>query len=426
VSKPKVSICLPVFNGADFLAGAIESVQGQSFPDFELIIVDDVSTDASGEIIQKYAARDDRIVFSQNTRRLGLFANYNACLALANGDYVKLFAQDDLLQANAIATMVDIFDKYPEVSLVTGGKIWIDQNGRETKKILQFSQAVLIAGKEVVIANLIGLGNWVGEPSTVMFRTKDIGGGFDCSYYHYGDIEYWFRLLARGCLYYIDDVICKFRRHEASSTTTNLSGLYFALDIFRLGEQYKDILAELGESPEHFAKRAVETVALQVDHLVRNEGLNVEKVTAAKSRRIEAKSLYSEALATRSEVAGSGSEKLEFRAAGAESRALEPETTPARSGSRALESESGAHSSDPVALDNELLRQSVFHFSRRITELLQELIETKNELEHRQAECERLWKAVNQMSNSVSWRLTAPLRTVREKMNQTPVADKSE
>lgn len=65
--------------------------------------------------------------------------------------------------------------------------------------------------------------------------------------------------------------------------------------------------------------------------------------------------------------------------------------------------------------DNVHLREALFHATRRITTLLEELIATKDELEHRQAECKRLWAAINQMSNSVSWRVTAPLRTVREK-----------
>lgn len=387
--SPKVSICLPVFNGAAYLGEAIESALKQTFTNFELLIIDDGSTDSSVEIARHYAARDPRIIVSTNSKRLGLFANYNACLVKARGVYIKPFAQDDLIEPNSIARMVEVLDKYPEVTLVSGGKSLIDQSGKETKRIIQLAQDTTIPGKEVIIAHLILLGNWVGEPSVVMFRARDIGLGFDHSYYHYGDIEYWFRILEKGQLFYISDVLCQFRSHSASTTTKNLLGLYFAIDIFRLGERYKHLLSELGESTEHFFKRAVETIALHVDHLIRNEGVDMNRV-----------------IAVASEPSGANGEPCQSELA----HSMRPLTA-------AIAEESYRTDSD-----NAILRQGVFHFSRRITGLLEELIATKNELEHRQAECDRLWVAVNQMTNSVSWRLTAPLRTVREKINlpQTP------
>jgi glycosyltransferase involved in cell wall biosynthesis len=397
-SKPKVSICLPVFNGAAYLKEAIESALAQTFSDFELLIADDGSRDASVEIAQRYAAIDPRIIFWTNTKRLGLFANYNACMAKARGTYIKLFAQDDLIEPNTVDRMVEVLDNYPNVTLVSGGKSLIDQSGKETKRIIQFPDNRFMQGKDVVIAHLIVLGNWVGEPSVVMFRAQDLGSGFDQSYYHYGDIEYWFRLLDKGELFYISDVLCKFRCHADSTTTRNLGGLYFAIDILRLGERYKNVLAELGESTEHFFKRAVETIALNVDHLVRNEGVDINRVIAAGLEPSE------------SESPGGELSQGELRVVVPALRPLTDAIAEGRHG---------------TVSDNEIMRQGMYYFSRRITELLEELIVTKNELEHRQAECERLWQAVNQMTNSVSWRLTAPLRNVREKMNHRPTRDGS-
>jgi glycosyltransferase involved in cell wall biosynthesis len=415
-SKPKVSICLPIFNGASYLPEAIESVLKQSFTDFELLIADDGSTDGSTEIAKKFAAIDESIIFWTNKKRLGLFANYNACLAKAQGIFIKLFAQDDSLEQHTVARMTEVLDTNPKVALVSGGKSWIDQAGIEIKRIIQFPENRLMQGKEAIVANLILLGNWVGEPSLVMFRAQDVGSGFNCNYYHYGDIEYWFRLLAKGDLYYISDVLCKFRRHAASSTATNLAGLYFALDILRLGEQYQGLLAEIGESKEHFFKRAVETIALHVDHLVRNEGLDLDKVIAVGSEHPRSGSPGSEPLG--SGLLGSG-------LLGSEPGLLRSELLGAESlvGAHCMRPLSEASLMEPASAvsDNAILRQALFHFSRRVTELLEERIETNNELEHRQAECKRLWEAVDQMSNSVSWKVTAPLRTVREKMNHSTI-----
>src|SRR5579883_1951770 len=91
-----ISVCLPVFNGEKFLLEAIGSVLEQTYSNFELVIIDDCSTDASVEIIESFARMDERIRFYRNTSRLGLFANYNECMLKADGEYIKPFAQDDV------------------------------------------------------------------------------------------------------------------------------------------------------------------------------------------------------------------------------------------------------------------------------------------------------------------------------------------
>lgn len=355
---PAVSVCLPNYNGASYLAGAIESVLKQSYTDFELLIGDDGSTDQSRAIISSYAAKDSRIVSWTNPERLGLFGNYNACMLKAQGTYIKPFAHDDLLEPNAIARLCAVLEGNPQVALVSSERRWIGSNGEEIEGTVHFVSDQYFRGKEVILANLITLSNWVGEPSAVMFRRRDLDGGFDQSLYHYGDIEMWFRLLTKGDLFYLASPVCRFRRHQQSNTTINLAGLYFAMDIFRIGTKYRDYIEELGESYEHFAARAAEKIALQMDHLVRTENLDLNTVVSARP---------------------AGHEQF-------------------------------------LQADHAVLREALYGSVRRITSLLKELIQTQNELEHRQAECERLRAAVSQMSNSVSWRLTAPLRTVREKM----------
>ena len=77
---PQVSILLPVYNGAKFLEAAVASALAQTFADFEIIVVDDCSTDGSLDLIEQLAEQDRRIKFLRNERNLGLFANYNRCL----------------------------------------------------------------------------------------------------------------------------------------------------------------------------------------------------------------------------------------------------------------------------------------------------------------------------------------------------------
>ncbi len=132
-SGPKVSVCLPVYNGSNYLALAIESVLAQTFSDFELLIANDCSTDDTQKIIEKYASTDARIKHWINGKNLKLFGNYNACIEKAAGQYIKLFAHDDLLHPRMLEKMVAVLDKNEDVSLVTTARGWIDGDGTERR-----------------------------------------------------------------------------------------------------------------------------------------------------------------------------------------------------------------------------------------------------------------------------------------------------
>src|SRR5215469_9423210 len=84
-TTPKISVCLPTFNGAKYVRQAIDSILAQSFQDFELIVCDDRSSDDTPQMVRAYADRDDRVKFTTNSERLGLFRNYNECISKARG-----------------------------------------------------------------------------------------------------------------------------------------------------------------------------------------------------------------------------------------------------------------------------------------------------------------------------------------------------
>lgn len=108
---PKVSVCIDSFNYGRFLPEAIQSVLDQTFQDYELIIADDCSTDDSVAIARKYAERDRRVRVEIASANRGMVKNRNACLALANGEFVKwLHADDFLCSRDALARMVAALD----------------------------------------------------------------------------------------------------------------------------------------------------------------------------------------------------------------------------------------------------------------------------------------------------------------------------
>jgi len=130
VSLPKVSIGLPVYNGDEFLAGAIEAILGQTFTDLELIISDNASTDKTAAICRHYAARDARIRYYRNPENIGGANNGNRTFLLAKGEYFRWAAHDDLCDSTLIEKCVAVLDQNPEVVLCYTQTVNIDQQGQ--------------------------------------------------------------------------------------------------------------------------------------------------------------------------------------------------------------------------------------------------------------------------------------------------------
>jgi glycosyltransferase involved in cell wall biosynthesis len=128
-SLPTVSVGIPVFNGADFLADAIESVLNQAFDDLELIICDNASTDRTAEICREYASRDRRVRYFHNDCNLGAVPNFNRAVARARGPYFKWLAHDDRLAPNYLAATVAALEARPDAALCNTVVDYINASG---------------------------------------------------------------------------------------------------------------------------------------------------------------------------------------------------------------------------------------------------------------------------------------------------------
>ena len=189
--KPLVSVVLPLFQGEDFLADSFESLLSQSLKDFEVIVLDDCSTDASFEIAERYSSLDKRIKVGRNPRRAGLFANYNLCIAEATGTFLKPMAQDDLLDPNMLEKCVEALSAHERATLVSTGRDYIDVrgevvdvNGFKVPHSRLFESARVVSGAKVIDECLVPLQNIIGEPSTVLFHRRNALEGFDEHLHH--------------------------------------------------------------------------------------------------------------------------------------------------------------------------------------------------------------------------------------------------
>ena len=128
-TPPKVSVGVPVYNGEDFLAETLDCLLDQTFPDFELVISDNASTDRTEEICRKYAEDDPRIRYVRNGRNIGITRNFNQLFFLARGEYFKWAAHDDLVSRDYLQRCVAVLDADPSVVLVSPRVRLIDDEG---------------------------------------------------------------------------------------------------------------------------------------------------------------------------------------------------------------------------------------------------------------------------------------------------------
>jgi glycosyltransferase involved in cell wall biosynthesis len=134
-SKPAVSIGMPVYNGARFLRASVESVLAQTFADFELIIADNASTDATEEICREYASKDHRIRYFRNQHNIGASPNFNRVFELSYSDFFRWQAADDLCEPTLVEKCKSVLDADPAVVLCCPRSDVIDESGTVIERI---------------------------------------------------------------------------------------------------------------------------------------------------------------------------------------------------------------------------------------------------------------------------------------------------
>ncbi len=214
VVAPTVTVAIPTYNGAATLGAAIESVLAQSLRDFELLVVDDRSTDGTPALVARF--QDPRIRFLSNSSNLGPQGNWNRCLEAARGRYFKLLPHDDLLHPDCLRAQVVVLeqDKQHALALVFCAREVLGPEGKRlTRRGYPASSSGRLAA-EKVRRRCVRLGtNLLGEPGALLFR-RDLAlriGPFDAQQPYVIDLDYWFRLLAHGDAYYLIEPLASFR-----------------------------------------------------------------------------------------------------------------------------------------------------------------------------------------------------------------------
>ena len=243
MSPPLVSICVPTYNGGQYLAECLESIQAQSWRDFEVLILDDCSTDNTKAIALDFASMDERFKVISNVANLGLVGNWNRCVELASGAWIKFVFQDDALAPDGVerllaATKSDTAlvacsreftfeDETPEEL-----RSWYFANRHLIERAWGHSRSV--SPSEFREATLAKPGaNWVGEPTSVLFRREvfERFGQFNPDLIMSCDLEYWTRLAVNLGFEWVADRLAIFRIHEAATSATNRASRAYRMNV---------------------------------------------------------------------------------------------------------------------------------------------------------------------------------------------------
>jgi glycosyltransferase involved in cell wall biosynthesis len=248
---PAISVVIPIYNMELYIDEAIQSVLKQTFSDYELVLVDNASTDNTQQIISSYANNSNIRIFI-NELNLGMAQNWNKCLYHAKGKYIKFLNADDLLEETALENFAAILEAHPEISLATSHYelFGIDNQIQHAKKIGR------LGGRKAII-DTIQTNNWIGCPTQVIFRRNDLYlGFFNISSTWWSDMDLWYRLLTVGDLYVIDKVLSKNRSHanQISNQFGNQKSLisqYSFMKVLNQSDQFEFCKTEL----EHQIKK---------------------------------------------------------------------------------------------------------------------------------------------------------------------------
>jgi glycosyltransferase involved in cell wall biosynthesis len=209
---PLVSVVMPVYNQEEYLPAAIESVLAQSYSNIELLIVDDGSTDLSGDICEAYASQDPRITIMRQ-KNAGPSKARNTAIAMAKGAYICLLDADDLMVSEKIMTQLNVMLKDPEIDISYTALLLIDSQGNFIGEIhsQEYSQEDFVT--QMFFRNVIP------NPNTIMAKSTCLKQNlYNETFKHGEDFELMLRLAQQFRFKYIDMPLTSYRRH-----TENLS-----------------------------------------------------------------------------------------------------------------------------------------------------------------------------------------------------------
>ncbi len=208
--KPLISVVMSVYNEEKFLDESIQSILNQTFKDFELIMIDDFSTDNSLEIMKSY--KDERIKIIDLKENLGCPNSRNEGLKIAKGKYIALLDGDDISLKKRLEKQFNYLENNSHIFLVGSSAIYINEDGKEIRRFRKYDDYEMLAWRLPRSCSIV--------LSSIMFRNKN--KIYDIRYKGASDYKFLITLLEEGKnLSNIPEFLIKYRVHSNSMSVYN-------------------------------------------------------------------------------------------------------------------------------------------------------------------------------------------------------------
>jgi glycosyltransferase involved in cell wall biosynthesis len=279
---PKISVVVPLFNTADFIAMALDSIQSQTYTDFEVIVVDDGSTDTGPAVVQQYVVNDPRFNLVSQVNR-GLAGARNTGIAAARGNYVAFLDADDAWHPEKLAEHVQHLESNPAVGVSYAGSDFIDQTGKLIGQS-QNPKLTNVSSADIFCRNPIGNGSAPVIRRSILdeveFCVNSCGQlrrcWFDESFRQSEDIELWTRISVSTC--------CIFEGLDRKLTLYRVNSAGLSADTRRQLESWLRFRTKLaGIAPALVKQFGVRAEAYQLRYLARRAAVSGDGTRAVKN-----------------------------------------------------------------------------------------------------------------------------------------------
>ncbi len=255
MTQPLVSICIPTYNGQQFIAEAMESAIAQTYPNLEIIVSDDDSKDATLNIIKSFSVKTSIPIHIYHHEPRGIGANWNHCIKKANGAFIKFLFQDDVLVPACIEELVPILVRNKTVSIIASKRELIIEDSYPLDRINSFLKTYGDLQSTLTLSTDNNLSildkslfksskffnsplNKVGEPSATLIRKAIFkkSGFFRENLKQILDYEFYYRVLKYNDILIYNKELVRFRLHANQASSTNIENIedrkYFQKEIY--------------------------------------------------------------------------------------------------------------------------------------------------------------------------------------------------
>ena len=243
MTAPKISVIVPIYNQAPFIRETVDSVLDQDYPNLELVLSDDGSTDGTSEILREYAAGEpNRVKVVASEENTGIAGAFNRALEAHTGEYIAWLGGDDVMLPGKLSRQVAVLHARPDViGCCHDADVFDSDSGRtygRFSEVYNGRRGVRDGGVELLLDPA-----YMMLPSTMMVRSSAVDGlRFDKRIRVSNDWLFDIELFQRGRIVGLDDVLARYRRHQRNVTSQTSDALEDALVVLALAEsRYPDL-----------------------------------------------------------------------------------------------------------------------------------------------------------------------------------------